>query len=227
MVTIPPQKRTCRQRSPGGDGHCNGVSRRLLPRGRILQEQCRHVPLLGWNRHHSGKRKRSARRICSSACSEGRTDLLRRGLLPWSPGLLHRDGQSSRDCHPHLGFCRGVRQLAQLDLGGHDQRGLLHGDADALRFCPSDCPMGFDRNLHYPWLLRLLLGMLQARPGCHGTSSSGAGPCSEGVIVEGAHIYLCTKKLNLCPNLPQLCTVSHHPHAHILHVHMNDCHVRV
>merc|ERR1712083_1170039 len=52
--------------------------------------------------------------------------------------------------------------------------------------------------------LRLLLGMLQARPGCDGTSSSGAGPCSEGVIVEGAHIYLCTKKLNLCPNLPQL-----------------------
>ena len=69
-----------------------------------------------------------ARRICSSACSEGRTDLLCRGffyifhifqvfppkkcifilhfisgLLPWSPGLLHRDGQSSRDCHPHLG----------------------------------------------------------------------------------------------------------------------------
>ena len=40
------------------------------------------------------------------------------GLLPWSPGLLHRDGQSSRDCHPHLGGNLFIVGCGNFFLGG-------------------------------------------------------------------------------------------------------------
>ena len=135
-------------------------------------------------------------------------------MLPWVAWLLHRDGQPPGDCHSHLGwptkylhhhvpqkcgcgvtkitsgFRRGVLQLAQLDVDGHDKRGLLHGHPDAFRLHSSDYPLGefppfvspsqivgwekfwnmidtfilgkgSDWDFHHPRLLCLLLGLLQ------------------------------------------------------------------
>ena len=61
------------------------------------------------------------------------------GLLPWSPGLLHRDGQSSRDCHPHLGGNFFIGGCGNFFWGGGK---FEHLKPDLCPICVEYCLQG-------------------------------------------------------------------------------------